>query len=390
MDGVPEGGMRCAVCKGKGLCGLPRCPIVSRFHTQTALTPVSSYMGASPSVFVGSYNYPEVRGGPLLIGDSDRPTDWIREGLGIEEIVGLRAATISAKGVIPRMKASMQEIALSSRPLDVEVAFERPVSFDLKFDGVLTPIGRSGTVENLDVIDNAAVPRVVDRVTSDTDLGATDGVRELYTSSIDVYQIQNILSAGLLGKKPTVVPTRWAITAVDDMLGKAQKKEIGRYSPIEEVLVFGGKLYGNQIAVLLAPGGWRYEMVEQWRKNSLWAGTADVIVADGEGEKAKRGYSPIAGAYYSARLAVNEYLAGIRRTAQILVVRSVSGEYWAPLGTWVIREATRKAMQAPPERYQTVAEGAMAISRIIGDEAWVSASTLLPRLKTQRRLQDFF
>jgi len=65
--------MRCAECKGKGMCGLPRCPIVSRFHAQAAMKPASSYQGCSPSVFIGSYGWPDMHGGPLLINDSDNP-----------------------------------------------------------------------------------------------------------------------------------------------------------------------------------------------------------------------------------------------------------------------------------------------------------------------------
>ena len=86
--------LKCAECKGKGMCGLPRCPVVSRFHAQAAIRPMSTYQGSSPSVFIGSFGYPDMRGGPLLINDSDNPPDWIRNNLGIEEIVGIRARTI--------------------------------------------------------------------------------------------------------------------------------------------------------------------------------------------------------------------------------------------------------------------------------------------------------
>jgi len=44
-------------------------------------------------------------------------------------------------------------------------------------------------------------------------------------------------------------------------------------------------------------------MIEVWGKQTLWAGDTEAIVQDREGMK-KQGYSPISGAYYSARLAV--------------------------------------------------------------------------------------
>ncbi|MDD1691442.1 MAG: hypothetical protein LUQ66_12395 [Methanoregula sp.] len=383
--------MRCAECKGKWMCGLPRCPIVSRFHAQAAsmAKPSASYQGSSPSVFIGSFGYPDVRGGPLLINDSDNPPDWIRQNLGMEDIVGIRARTLRGSSALPAVAGDLQEIALSSVPLDVDVAFERPVAFSLSFDGTVAPVGMTGSVKSMDVIGSAKVERVVDRVTSDTDLVATEACVALKDSEVDVYQISKLMTAGLLGRKRKFVPTRWAITAVDDTLSINLKKEIARFPPVEEILVFSGEIFGNRIACILVPGDWKYEMIEIWGKHTLWGGEKDVIVQDREG-MTKHGYSPITGAYYSARLAVCEYLKSIRRCARVIVVRSVSNEYWAPLGTWVIREATRKAMAAPPLACPTLDAAVARTVAVIGSGAWVAHSTLIPELRTQRTLNHFW
>ena len=380
--------MRCAECKGKGMCGLPRCPIVSRFHAQVALKPASSYQGSSPSVFIGSYGYPDVRGGPLLTGDTDNPPDWIRNNLGMEEIVNLRARTIRGSSGLPAVAGSLQEIALSDRPLDVDVYFEKPVAFSLNFDGTVAPVGFSGSVKKMDLISNAVVGRAVDRITSDTDIVATDAANALMADGVDVYQIAKLMTAGLLGKKRTFVPTRWAITAVDDTLSTGLKKEIARFPPVEEISVFAGEIYGNRIVCILLPGDWKYEMIEIWGKQTLWGGDEEVIVQDREG-MVKHGYSPISGAYYSARLAVCEYLKSIRRCARVIVVRSVSSEYWAPLGTWVIREATRKAMANPPVPCISLDSAVMHAAAVVGSDTWVPHSTLIPELRTQRTLFQF-
>jgi len=383
--------MRCAECKGKGMCGLPRCPIVSRFHAQAAsmAKPSASYQGSSPSVFIGSFGYPDVRGGPLLINDSDNPPDWIRQNLGMEDIVGIRARTLRGSSALPAVAGDLQEIALSSVPLDVDVAFERPVAFSLSFDGTVAPVGMTGSVKSMDVIGSAKVERVVDRITSDTDLVATEACVALKDSAVDVYQISKLMTAGLLGRKRKFVPTRWAITAVDDTLSINLKKEIARFPPVEEILVFSGEIFGNRIACILVPGDWKYEMIEVWGKHTLWGGEEDVIVQDREG-MTKSGYSPITGAYYSARLAVYEYLKSIRRCARVIVVRSVSNEYWAPLGSWVIREATRKAMAAPPLACPTLDAAVARTVTVIGSGAWVAHSTLIPELRTQRTLNHFW
>jgi DNA repair protein NreA len=381
--------MQCVQCKGKGMCGLPRCPIVSRFHAQAAAKPRDSYQGASPSVFIGSFGYPDVRGGPLLINDTDNPPDWIRAGLGMEEIVGIRARTIRGSAGLQKVGGSLQEIALSSIPLDVDIAFEKPIEFSLNFDGTIAPVGFSGAVKTLDLVGSAKVGRSVDRITSDTDIGATDAAVALNRDGVDVYQIAKLMTAGLLGKRRKFVPTRWAITAVDDTLSAGLKKEIARFPPLEDILVFSSLIYGNQIVAILLPGDWKYEMIEVWGPRTLWSGDEEMIVQDREGMN-KHGYSPITGAYYSARLAVAEYLASVRRSARVIVVRTVSSDYWAPLGTWVIREAARKAMASPPVRCESPDAAVSYAVMLTGSDRWVPHSTLIPELRTQRTLDHFW
>jgi hypothetical protein len=380
--------MQCAKCKGKGMCGLPRCPIVSRFHAQVVVKPASSYQGSSPSVFIGSYGYPDMHGGPLLINDSDNPPDWLAHNLGMEDIVGIRARTIRGNSALHAASDKLQEIALSTIPLDVDVAFEKPVTFSLNFDGTVAPVGFTGSVKKIDVLGNARVERVVDRITSDTDIFATDACVALSDSAIDVYQISKLMTAGLLGKRRKFVPTRWAITAVDDTLSMHLKKEIARYPPIEEIRLFTGEIFGNRIVGILVPGDWKYEMIECWGSHTLWAGDTEMIVQDREG-MTKHGYSPITGAYYSARLAVCEYLKSIRRSARVVVVRTVSSDYWAPLGTWVIREAARKAMGSPPVRCESLDAAVGHAVLLTGSDRWVPYSTLIPELRTQRTLFQF-
>ena len=380
--------MRCAECKGKGMCGLPRCPIVSRFHAQVAMKPASSYQGSSPSVFIGSYGWPAMQGGPLLINDSDNPPDWLARKFGMEDIVSIRARTISGRSALHAVADNLQEIARSTIPLDVDVAFEKPVTFSLNFDGTIAPVGLSGAVKKMEVLGNARVERVVDRITSDTDMGATDACVALRTSAIDVYQIANLMTAGLLGKRRTFVPTRWAITAVDDTLSINLKKEIAHYPPVEEIRLFTGEIFGNRIVCILFPGDWKFEMIEIWGRRTLWAGEEEVIVQDREG-MIKKGYSPISGAYYSARLAACEYLKNIRRSARVILLRSISSDYWAPLGTWVIREATRNALTNPPVICESLDAAVRQASATLGSDTWVHHSMLIPELRTQRTLFHF-
>ncbi|HKM41595.1 MAG TPA: hypothetical protein VJY43_03410 [Methanocorpusculum sp.] len=384
---------QCAVCKGKGLCGLPSCPITRRFYALKDTRPVSEYMGASPSVFVGSYGYPRVVGGPLMINDSDNPLDWVSHGFSIDDIVSVRSRTIRGGSdldvKIPDV-GKVQEIALSGTPLDIEVAFEKPVSFSIDFDGTVAPVGMSGAMKKLDVIDNAKVSRIVDRCTSDTDLKAGDAARIMFENGTDVYKITNLLTAGLLGVKRRVVPTRWAITATDDMLSSSYKRDVVRMPALPEYQVFSGTLYGNTLCFILIPANdWRFEMLERWQKHSLWSENEDTIVVDGEKGLTKSTYSPIAGAYYSARLAVLEYLKSIGRCARVICIRDISGEYWAPLGTWVIRESARNSLAGSPDKLGTLSEALTSASQKLGTSFWISRLGLLKDIRQQKTLSEF-
>ena len=387
---------RCSVCKGKGMCGLPHCPITSRFHALQNTKPVSEYMGESPSVFVGTYGYPRVVGGPLMIHDSDNPLDWIQKGMSIDDIVSVRSRTIRGGKEMEVVKVSdadkVQEIALSSKPLDVEVAFTKPIQFDVSFDGDVTPIGLSGQMKKMDVIDNASVSRVVDSCTSDTDLKAVDAARILYENGTDVYKITNLLTAGLLGieRNRRLVPTRWAITATDEMLCTSYKKEVMRLPALQEYEVYSATLHGNRLCFILIPGNdWRFEMLERWQKQSLWAGDEESVIVDREKGSTKREYSPIGGAYYAARLAVLEHLKTVGHCARVICIRDISGEYWAPLGVWVIREASHLAFSEKPVIVGTLPDAHNVATGMVGSRFWIPQIEMLKDMRQQKSLFDF-
>ncbi|HJJ94960.1 MAG TPA: hypothetical protein O0W79_00030 [Methanocorpusculum sp.] len=387
---------RCSICKGKGLCGLPKCPITSRFHALRDTRPISEYMGASPSVFVGSYGYPRVVGGPLMINDSDNPLEWVRNNLSIEDIVSIRSRTIrGGKEMDVKVPdvGKVQEIALSSKPLDIEVSFTKPIQFDLTFDGDVTPTGLSGEMRKLDVIDNAKVTRIVDSCTSDTDLRATEAARILFENGTDVYKIQNLLTAGLLGveRNRRVVPTRWAITATDDMLCSSYKKEVVRLPSLPDYEVYCATMHGNTLCFIMIPANdWKFEMLERWQKQSLWADDEESIIVDRESGMTKANYSPIAGAYYAARLAALEYLRKTGHCAHVVCIRDISGEYWAPLGVWVIREASHAAFAAKPYRCGTLKEALDAAVFKLGTKFWIPQIQMFRDMKEQKTVFDFF
>jgi hypothetical protein len=401
---------RCVRCKGRGLCGRPVCPILQSFRVVEQIPKLGTTIeGPSPpEVFVGRFGYPRVSAGPLVPADGSSYGDGICSALssrsassrsatisdsvnvpeidpftalppslfcrpaelalmGVGEIVALRSSMVRSASKVAVFDAKnpgkllemAQEIAISSTPVETEVTFAKPPRGRLRFDGFMMPSGPVGTVEEMVIISNPTVPRKVDEVVGDTDLLAAAAVGELYGSGVEVDGISRLLSLGLLGKNRKLVPTRWSITASDDIAGKHLISTILDYQPIGDFLLFSGERLGNRFEVLFAPGSFTYELIEIWLPRSVWSGKEAWIGSDREGPGPKKGYSSLAGGYYAARLALLERLADMRRQACVLAVREITEEYWAPLGVWVVREAARAALAGEPKRFETL-EAALA------------------------------
>jgi hypothetical protein len=142
------------------------------------------------------------------------------------------------------------------------------------------------------------------------------------------------------------VPTRWSITAVDDTVGQYLRGRIRNATSVDEVEVHHSEYVGNRYWVVLAPGQWEFELVELKRADSVWnaARSGTHVGSDHEGYEGRTAYvEETSGAYYATRLAVLEHLADRGRQAKVLVLRDVTGDYWAPVGVWQIREAVRDA-----------------------------------------------
>ena len=223
----------------------------------------------------------------------------------------------------------------------------------------------------------------------DRDASAATALVELYSSGISVDHISRLLSLGLLGKKRKLVPTRWSITASDDMIGKALKGTVLDNPQLNDYYLFSGEGLGNHFEILLLPRPFSFELIEIWMPRSIWA-EEGFIGTDIEDAQPKKNYSSLAGGYYAARLAVLEHLAEQGRHAAVLAVREISESYWAPLGVWVVRDAARKAMSSVPQRFSTLHEALVEVERRIKTPSiqWQKTSKLLAG-PIQRSLADF-
>jgi len=354
-----------------------------------------SISGTSPpSVFVGSYNYPKVFVGPMvppIHGDTsllDNPEQWT--GKSLEDIVNFRLSLvrgiqkISIDKVDGRYMENLQEVAMSSRPIDSDLLFTKLTSPSISLDGESAPFGPIGEIKSAKFSVTTSV-KPIEKIYYDKDLNAQDAVMTLYNSGIEISKIQKCFSIGMLGKKRKLVPTRWSITATDDIICKHLTDDILNYDLIDSCKVFSYTHLGNIFTIVLFPHRWIYEMIEAWYSNGVMGFGSDF--EDARGIK----HPPaIAGAYFAAKLGVLEYLHKKKIQAGVVILREIRPEYAIPVGVWQVREGIREAMIQNPiiannfDHALDLASNKMSISK----SEWLSHGNIVGLIK-QKTLSDF-
>ena len=322
-----------------------------------------SLMGKVPNLLVGSFGYPRVNTGFLAsdsVGDEDSPSSWVKNpGIGIKDII-LKRQSLANSRFLSDVKSSskfsdnLKEVSLSSKPLDAEVFFDGSVKKEFSFNADTLPHGPVGSLRKLDVLENARVPFHVQRAESDTDLKAGSAIKSLFSKGVDEHFLSRIVSAGNLGVKVQrkLVPTRWSITLVDDSLGKDYINRV-KFFESHDFAFFQGSYLGNYYFGLVFPGPWSFELFEMYvgglKNSSEYASASDF-----EGPFGRKSYaSNTSGGYYASRLAALEYFLKKKLRGRVLLFRFITEEYWAPLGVWVVREASRNAFRSSPVFFES-------------------------------------
>ncbi len=358
----------------------------------------SNYLSGTspPSVFVGSYNYPKVEVGPMvppIHGDTsllDIPEKWI--GKTLEEIVNFRLNLIRGIQKIPvtetegRYIENLQDVAMSSKPIDSDIEFHKNTIPVASIDSESAPFGPLGEIKKIK-FSGSISEKSIEKVYYDKDLKAQDAVLNLYNSGIEISQIQKCFSIGMLGQKRRLVPTRWSITATDDIISNSLVSEILDFDLIDSSRVFTFNHLGNSFSVILFPHRWLFEMEEAWYTEQGRIGFgSDIEDARGIDHPPK-----IAGAYFAAKLGVAEYLAANQIQAAVLVLREIRPEYAVPVGVWQIREGIREAMKQRPFIADSLDEGIDYACKplSISKSEWLAKGDLLKLIK-QKSITEFF
>jgi DNA repair protein NreA len=411
IPGLRDDPTMCLRCRSaQMLCGKPICPILLKYNAFQRTLPMvggTEFAGSSPpGVFVGRFGYPSVSLGPLLSPEHgstelyDTPEDWV--GRSVAEVVSFRTGLVrgtsrmrvtDAERPIPLLE-EYQLLGIAAESAESEARFRRPPRGHLALSDTAPPFGPSAPIERFELSVRRVDPNL-DRLTSDTDANARVAVGELYQRGVRVSRIQRAFSVGTLGRhgRRKLVPTRWSITAVDDLLSKMNLERIRLLPELGEILVYRLTALDNRWLLVLLPGAYRYESIEAWYPNTLWNPDPNqiVIMGDHEGHDGRTTYASIGGCYYAARLATSEALLALGRQAGVVVLREVHPGEILPLGVWNVREHVRAALHRQPERLASLDELVQKIGATfaIPVPRWLRSSAVLHDARTQRRLDEW-
>ncbi|ADL18725.1 hypothetical protein ASAC_0318 [Acidilobus saccharovorans 345-15] len=401
----------CARCKGyKLLCGLPRCPILERFRVQVnAVQRINGkdVVGSTPpSVLVGEYGYPKVSFyymvPPGKSSDEaayyDAPKLWAERRETLGNIVKLRGEMVSAYVRLDvnepwrLYETELGLASLSERPVESDVLLKSLPLPQLKFDGMTKPMGPRAPAEKVIVSGAPKLQRKAEEAIWD-DAKAEDIIWELYQAGVDVYKIQDMLSLGFLGRLRArkLVPTRWAITAVDDIISRRLRREVRDFRSVDSVEAREAEYLGNRFLVILMPGEGTFEWIEVWHPRGLWTQQAERPIVERVEEDPLGRASAMDGGFSAARLAVLEGLRSSAKKADVVILREILPTYYAPVGNWHIRETVRRAMSSESKVFDSVqaaAEYAASWLRASPQDV-LAQSSLLGFRARQRRLTDF-
>ncbi|MEE1129302.1 MAG: hypothetical protein UHW99_04900 [Methanobrevibacter sp.] len=354
-----------------------------------------------PSVFIGRWSYPKVYAGPMMssqMGDTyimDSPEDWIGQNKTQDEIINYRMNLVRGKQLIKiddlenPFVEKLQDISLASKSIDSEATFgRRPTGSMLTEDSM--PHGPSAVIEKFDI---AAVrwDRQLEKTFYDTDLKATEAVVNLHNKEVPFSAMQKAFSVGAIGtkNKRKLVPTRWSITACDSTLADEFLKEVRKFERIDTYRLFEFGALNNYYIIILTPTEWQYEWYEAFIKLMK---NEELIFSDYETNGGKKEYSRVGGCYYTAKMAVLDYLLKIKKQSGLIILREAYDGY-VPLGVFNVRENIKEAMMRPYKEFETLEDALKYSGTIlkIPIKRYVKQGTLLNEmLHTKQTTLDMY
>ncbi|AFH42861.1 hypothetical protein IOK49_06155 [Fervidicoccus fontis] len=400
----------CVLCRGRGYCGLAYCPIIARNTALTKLKGLTEkkeiYGSSPPSVFVGRIGYPKVRIGPSsppLSGDTqiyELPESWLK--LRIEDILDYRYSLItgynyaSVNQVNEKFVNEVRDIAMSIKPVEIEMKLIKPPVPIVIFDEEQPPFGPSSPIERFKIVNNPSIPKIIDSLYYD-EIKAKDAIIYLYERNFPVSYISKVMSIGTFGEreKRRLVPTRWSITAVDSTISEELLKKVKGFQEISEIEVYELKIHDNLFISILFPRSWSFEWMEAWWPGSTWNPQNGDVEIEGDYEyyRGRKNYPSIGGCYYSARLATAELLLNKKRQATAVLLREIYPGFNVPIGVWFVRESIREMYKrGPVMKTYDINEVVSFLNKEtkLGSAKWIASSKIIQLIMTEKKITEYF
>jgi len=385
----------CKICDSWD-CGIEE----HHFHIGKTLNKKEFSGSSPPEIFVGKWNYPNVYAGilsPEEYGDTkimSSPEEWHKNQLPIQSILQQRnkliyaRTTTNIKSLQEKFTTILQEVAMTHKSISAEFKLKRPIFPNREQDPKVPLISNAAELSQARLQENPSIKPKVEYLVNDIHVKSQDAIKELNKSGIETTTISKILSAGLLGikKNRKLVPTKWSITAVDDILSKSKLEKIRFFPELNEILLFSAYYLGNHYEFLLLPGSYSFEVIElSMSSQGVWQDYESILPR-------KKYADSVTGAYYVNRLALTEYLEKIKRQCRCIVFREVRPEYNVPLGVGILRQVSREAFSKNPEKPSSLNEALLSIQKRIKSpiSIFTKKSVILNQKESQQSITRFF
>lgn len=424
---------------------------------------VKSLISKTNSFFVSRFNYPNIsvslmtqdsknesNKGTLknsklnCLADIPKPQYYRKSINNIDFIVDDRKRLLNSyfnNGIFQKNQKiySVHELAMSRKPVDVELNFTKDInsfvlknkSNDLIFDKTNTdlPVSSYLPLFNFKPAENIKYIPTVEKIYYDKDISAVESIKQL-NPKIDIYKMIELFSVGVLGKKlnTKLVPSRWSITATDDIASKKYLDDIKNFDPIKRFELYYSKYLGNHYITLFLPKEWSYELFEFGidgfinKSNSFKIDNQNQIDAlstnentslknkkietqkiilssphtDFEFYSGRKEYAyNCAGGYYAVRYSITKYLHLRKRQASVISFRFIDKTYNTPLGVWVCREASNFELSKCIGFYDDLELSLKDLNKfvislgIMNLNEFINQSRILKEYKFQSRLTHF-
>ncbi len=342
--------------------------------------------GETGGVFIGS-TYPYVNIGSISVEKPVKPPEMLSWDYNQIILNTLKQTMGKTKGNVSQPKETFTFLSMSYKPIEFEMELKAPPKPLLEFSPYFTPLGPSAPLKKLVELENPKIPKKVYSLYNER-INAQIALRELF--HFDPYYLSGLLSAGVLGAKKKMVPTRWAITATDDTLSKVYISKIRDYPEISQVELYHHNFLHNSFWVILMPGSWEFENFEAWAPKTTWGAQFGYLITyEREDLRGRTKYAESqAGGYYASKYSVTKHLYGRKRQAKVVVIREVDEGYRIPVGVWQVRESVSKALSKPPILFDDLSSLLIFLSQklTLDVKHYVKRSFLL---KHQKTLLDF-